>query len=91
MAEERTPIARTARMLGITWLALLALMLGWVWLLPNLQQIMANQPYAINSIPLVKTRLVWKQNTVWAILTAVAMITSLMATHETATFIYFQF
>ena len=28
MAEQRTPFARTARMLAITWLALLALMLA---------------------------------------------------------------
>jgi len=35
MAEERTPFARTARTLAITWLALLALMLaslGSAWL-----------------------------------------------------------
>jgi len=59
--------------------------------LPNLQQIMAGQPYAINTIPLPKTRLVWNQNTFWATLTAIALVSGLMAVHETGTFIYFQF
>lgn len=72
-------------------LPLLLLMLAWIWFLPNLQQIMADQPYAINTIPLTKTRFVWQQNTLWAMLTAIALIAGLMAVHETGTFIYFQF
>lgn len=72
-------------------LPLFALMLAWVWLLPNLQQIMAGHPYAINKVPQAATRFTWKQNTRWALLTVIALIAGLMGVHETGTFIYFQF
>lgn len=72
-------------------LPLLILMLGWIFLMPNLQQVMKNQPYAINHIPQPSTRLVWQPNYRWATLTVLALAAALMGTHETGNFIYFQF
>jgi len=78
-----TPLLRT--------LPVFALLLAWVWLLPNLQQIMREQPYALCKLPVPHSRLRWQANGFWALLTAICLIAGLIGINETSTFIYFQF
>lgn len=72
-------------------LPLLALLLGWIFLMPNLQQVMANQEYATNHIPQPSTRFTWQPNLCWSLLTALSLAIALMGVQETASFVYFQF
>jgi len=72
-------------------LPLMIFMTSWIFLMPNLQQVMKDQEYAINHIPQAATRLTWRTNFRWAILTALAFAAGFMGTHETGNFIYFQF
>jgi alginate O-acetyltransferase complex protein AlgI len=72
-------------------LPLLVLLLGWIFLMPNLQQVMQGLPYATNHLPQPATRLVWRPNYRWALLTALALAAALMGIQETGQFIYFQF
>lgn len=66
-------------------------LLGWIFLMPNLQQVMAKQDYAIAHQPQPATRLTWQANYPWAMLTAVALVAALMGLRETGSFVYFQF
>lgn len=70
---------------------LLIFSLGWIFLMPNLQQVMKDPEYATHHIPQPATRLTWQPNTRWLIVTALALAAALMGTHETGNFVYFQF
>jgi alginate O-acetyltransferase complex protein AlgI len=70
-------------------LPLLVFMHLWVWLLPNLQQLIKN--VALNNIRLPVTRFQWQANTGWSLLTAATLAIALMAVYETGDFVYFQF
>jgi D-alanyl-lipoteichoic acid acyltransferase DltB (MBOAT superfamily) len=72
-------------------LPVFALLLAWVWFMPNLQQVMRDQPYALCSLPQTPSRLRWQANGFWALLTAFCLIVGLIGINDTSTFIYFQF
>jgi len=72
-------------------LPLMICLTGWIFLMPNLQQVMKDQEYATNYIPQPPTRLVWQANYRWAMLTATALVVALMGMQETGSFVYFQF
>ena len=64
---------------------------AWIWLLPNMQQIMANRQYAHSNIRQAATNIVWQPNTAWSLLTAFALVSAFMALYETGVFLYFKF
>lgn len=68
-----------------------ALLLAWVWLLPNLQQLMGEQPYASANQPVRASRLRWQANGRWALLAGFCLVAGLVGINDTSTFIYFQF
>jgi D-alanyl-lipoteichoic acid acyltransferase DltB (MBOAT superfamily) len=72
-------------------LPIMIFMHAWIWVLPNMQQIMAGRHYASCSIQQKPTRILWKPNGIWSIVTAMALTFSLMALYETGVFLYFKF
>lgn len=62
----------------------------WIWLLPNLQQIM-NDKNALTHIRQQPTALRWKPSFLWAMITALALTASIMSLDKTGEFVYFQF
>ncbi|HQQ74014.1 MAG TPA: MBOAT family O-acyltransferase, partial [Pseudomonadales bacterium] len=71
-------------------LPVIIFMHAWVWLLPNLQQVMAGRNALIKAnIP--NTKLLWKDNFYWALLAALALSASIMSLNISSDFVYFQF
>lgn len=70
---------------------LLLLLQCWVWMMPNLQQLMSGYEYASTTLTIKKSRLTWSPNAFWCGLSAIALAASLMALYQTGEFIYFQF
>jgi hypothetical protein len=52
---------------------------------------MSGYAYATTTLTVKKSRLAWQPNAFWCALTAIALVTSLMALYQTGEFIYFQF
>jgi len=69
------------------WLILLS---GIVWFMPNTQQIMGNFKPAIEKIA-VKSRVQWKPNTLWMIITAIILLYAFTEIGKVSEFLYFQF
>lgn len=72
-------------------LPFLLLLQLWVLFLPNLQQLMHSYRLTPTAIPSNSTRWHWEPNWIWSTLTALSLSASLMALHDTGSFIYFQF
>lgn len=62
----------------------------WIWLLPNLQQVMAGRN-ALCKSKTSNTKLLWQENFFWALLAALALSTSIMSLNISSDFVYFQF
>jgi ABC-type Fe3+-siderophore transport system permease subunit len=90
-------ISDLARQWGITLspmmklLPVLIFLQCWVWLMPNLQQLMRGQEYATTTLGIPPSRLQWRANMGWGLLTVLALAFSFMAVYQTGEFIYFQF
>lgn len=64
---------------------------AWVWLMPNLQQLMLGQEYATTATSVHRSWLLWKPDARWSLLTALAFVAAFLAMYQTGEFIYFQF
>ena len=90
-------ISDLCRQLGFTLnsmqkiLPVLLLLQCWVWVMPNLQQLMGKNDYAITQLHVSKSWLTWKPNIYWSMITAIAFVASVLALYQTGEFIYFQF
>ena len=68
-----------------------ALLLAFVWTLPNTQQIMARYDPALGRPPVPPRLLAWKPNAAWAIAFGLVAGLSLLALGNATEFLYFQF
>lgn len=90
-------ISDLARQWGITLspmmklLPVLIFLQCWVWVMPNLQQLLRGQDYATTTLGVPPSRLQWHANMGWGLLTVLALAFSFMAVYQTGEFIYFQF
>jgi alginate O-acetyltransferase complex protein AlgI len=80
---------------GVPWsagqVALLAALLGWVWLMPNTQQVLGQENPGDEKTWSLFPNLRWQPTPAWAGVFLAALVLSLIYAESATTFLYFQF